>query len=281
MSAGRVLVTGASSGIGKATALALDRAGMTVFAAVRTPDDAEAASAGASERLRPVMLDVTDASSIAAASEQVGGLVGEAGLTGLVNNAGIAAVGPLEYLPLARLRTVLEVNVIGVVAVTQAFLPLLRRGVGRIVNVSSVGAWISLPYVSPINASKAAVEKLNDALRMELEPFGLRVIAVEPGSIRTPGSEGLEAMAERAIASLPDEGRDRYGAALDRFVRAMSRQELQGSPPEAVAAAVLTALTAREPRTRYSAGARARTLSWLGRLLPNPALDALRRSLFR
>jgi NAD(P)-dependent dehydrogenase (short-subunit alcohol dehydrogenase family) len=277
----RVLVTGASSGIGRATALLLDRSGFTVHAGVMSAAEADALRGAASERMRPVTIDVTDAASIATAVEEVSSEVAEHGLTGLVNNAGIAAVGPLEYLAIDRIRKVFEVNVFGLLAVTQAFAPLIRRGDGRVVNISSVGAWISLPYVSPINASKAAVESFNDALRMELAPFGIEVIAVEPGSIRTPGSEGMDKAGEQAIATLPEPGREQYGTRMRGFVQAMSRMELKGSPPEVVAKTVLTALSDPSPRTRYPSGSNARLLSWLGRLVPNPLLDRLRARLFR
>lgn len=164
---GPTLVTGASSGIGQATALLLDRSGFTVYAGVMSDAEAEELRAAASERLRPVTIDVTDRSSIGAATEQASAEVGERGLARLVNNAGIAAAGPLEYVDLDRIRSVFEVNVFGLPAVTQAFAPLLRQGRGRVVNVSSVGAWISLPFVSPINASKAAVASFNDALLLD------------------------------------------------------------------------------------------------------------------
>ncbi len=275
------MVTGASSGIGRATALLLDRSGFEVFAGVLDEGEAAALQAAGSDRLTAVTLDVTDADSVAAAARRIEDEVGDQGLAGLVNNAGIAAIGPLEHLPVDRIRAVFEVNVFGVIAVTQAFAELLRQGRGRVVNISSVGAWIAMPWISPINASKAAVASFSDAMRIELGPSGIDVIAVEPGSIRTPGSEGMEAMASKALEGLPAAGRERYETTMRDFIKAMSASESKGSPPEVVAEAVRTALVARAPRTRYPAGANARRLSWLGRLLPNPALDRLRAALFR
>jgi len=275
-----VLVTGCGSGIGRAAALLLDRSGCDVYAGVMSEAEEGDLRAAGSERIRPLILDVTDSSSVEAAAGRVAGEVGERGLTGLVNNAGIAAAGPLEHVPIERLRSVFDVNVFGLLAVTQAFLPLLRSGGGRIVNVSSVGAWISLPFVSPINASKAAVKSFDDALRMELAPHGIDVVAIEPGSIRTAGSEGMVAMGDDAIAALPEAGRERYGERMRAFVAAMSKSELKGSPPDTVAETILAALTVRRPRTRYPTGSNARLLTWLGRLVPNPALDRLRDRLF-
>ena len=180
----RILITGASSGIGAATALHLDRSGMEVFAAVRTPGDGPLASA--SGRLQEIALDVTDADSIAAAMAAVFEQVGGDGLDGLVNNAGIGVPGPLEVVDVDELREQLEVNVIGQVAVTQAALPLLRRADGRIVFVGSVGGRLAAQFAGPYHASKFAVEAIADVWRQELEPEELAVILVEPSAISTP-----------------------------------------------------------------------------------------------
>ena len=145
----------------------------------------------------PLRLDVTDAGQIAAAAELVANVVGEAGLAGLVNNAGIAVPGPLELLPIDAWRRQLEVNVIGQVAVTQAFLPLLRKGRGRLVNIGSVNGGLAIPYMAPYSASKFALEAITDALRTELRPFGIQVAAVEPGPIHTPIWEKSLALADR------------------------------------------------------------------------------------
>ncbi|WP_456426505.1 SDR family oxidoreductase, partial [Rhodocaloribacter sp.] len=197
-----VVITGASTGIGKACALDLDARGFAVFATVRRAEDAKALEAEASPRLRTLFLDVTDAASIAAAAETVAGSVGEAGLHGLVNNAGIAMAGPLEGMPLDAFRRQFEVNVTGQVAVTQAFLPLLRKARGRIVNMGSIGGISVLPFVGAYCASKFAFEALTDSLRMELAPWGIEVVIVEPGSVATPiwgkGEAHAEAILERA-----------------------------------------------------------------------------------
>ena len=161
-----VVITGASTGIGKACALELDRRGFRVFAGVRSESAAQELQAQASARLTPVRIDVTDAASIAAAAETIARSVGDAGLAGLVNNAGIAVSGPLEIVPIDALRRQLEVNVIGPVAVTRSLLPLLRKARGRVVNMSSISGGVAAPYLGPYSASKFAMEAITDTLRL-------------------------------------------------------------------------------------------------------------------
>ncbi|MDP3209060.1 MAG: SDR family NAD(P)-dependent oxidoreductase, partial [Rhodoglobus sp.] len=184
MTGAAVLVTGASTGIGRATALLLHERGFTVYAGVRRPEDGASLRAAASDRLVPLIIDVTDPEAIAAAA----GEITRAGvaLVGLVNNAGIAAAAPLEFVPLADFRHQLEVNVVGQLAVTQAMLPLLREDRGRIVNITSVAGLFAGPMLGPYHASKWALEAMTDTMRMELAPWGIRVSAVEPGQIATP-----------------------------------------------------------------------------------------------
>ena len=182
MPGGGVVVTGASSGIGEATALRLANAGFAVFAGVRREEDAEALRL---RGVRPVRLDVRDAAQVAAAAQEVRGALGPAGLVALVNNAGVVVPGPLEFVPLDKLRGQFEVNVIGQVAVIQAFLPLLRETRGRIVNISSIDGRIATPLLGPYVASKFALEGLSDALRRELRPWGIQITLIEPGAIKT------------------------------------------------------------------------------------------------
>ena len=165
---GAVVITGASTGIGRATALHLDRLGYRVFAGVRQEADAESIRQRSSARLSPVFLDVTAAASIQAAATLVAAEVGETGLAGVVNNAGIGLGGPLEFFPIDELRRQFEINIVGPLAVTQAFLPLIRRGRGRIVLVGSISSRRASPIAGPYNASKFALEALADALRLEL-----------------------------------------------------------------------------------------------------------------
>ena len=186
-----ILVTGASTGIGEACALHLDRAGHRVFAGVRRPADGERLTKRASPRLLPVMLDVCDDSQIAEAAELIGGEVGTAGLWGLVNNAGIAIGGPVEFLALDQWRTQLEVNVIGQVAVTRAMLPLVRAATGRVVFIGSISGRLATPMMGPYCASKHAIEAIGSSLAEELRPFGMRVSVIEPGAIATPMSASM------------------------------------------------------------------------------------------
>jgi NAD(P)-dependent dehydrogenase (short-subunit alcohol dehydrogenase family) len=233
-----VLVTGASSGIGAASAARLARSGWRVLAGVRRPGDAP-------DGTEEVLLDVTDGDQIAAAAE------GVEELHGLVNNAGVALAMPLEFVPLEALRRQLEVNVVGQVAVTQAFLGALRQGDGRVVLVGSIAGKSALPFLGPYAASKHALEAVADSLRLELRPWGLHVAMVEPGSIRTPiWTKG----AERADELMTERVADLYGERIAAFRRIAAARGAAGAPAEKVAEVVERALTAERPRTRYVVG---------------------------
>jgi NAD(P)-dependent dehydrogenase (short-subunit alcohol dehydrogenase family) len=270
---GAVVITGASTGIGRACALRMDRMGWRVFAGVRRQQDADALVAEASARLTPVMIDVTDAASIEAAARQVAHTLGSTGLAGLVNNAGVGFGGPLEFLPIQDLRQQLEVNVVGQVAVTQAFLPLLRRARGRIVFMGSIGGRLATPFLGPYNASKFAIEAITDALRGELRPWGLHVAVVEPGSIATPIWEKSRSLADRLEREMPPEAQRLYGAHIDAIRRAVDEAEGRGIPPDAVAKAVAHALTAKRPKTRYIVGRDARIQAIASAVLPDRLMD--------
>lgn len=257
-----VLITGASSGIGEACALHLDAAGYHVFAGVRGDSDGDSLNRKGSDRLTPIILDVTDAESIARAASEVAGLVGEGGLLGLVNNAGIPLGGPLEFLPLADLRRQIEVNVIGAVAVTQAFLPLIRAGKGRIVNMSSLSGLIALPFVGPYASTKHALEAISDSLRVELRPWNIPVCVVEPGDVATLIWEKSAALIEEGARAMPPRGQELYGP----VIALRERLKWHGMPVERVAEVVEHALTARHPSARYLVGRDARLLAFVGRL---------------
>jgi NAD(P)-dependent dehydrogenase (short-subunit alcohol dehydrogenase family) len=271
----RVVITGSSSGIGRATALLLDREGFRVFAGVRRAADAEELRRQASRRLIPLRLDVADPDSVASAAGELEGALGGGGLAGLVNNAGIGVAGPLEYADVGEMRRCFEVNVFGVAALTQALLPLLRRGRGRIVNVSSGAGRAATPLYGAYSASKFALEALSDALRVELRGTGICVSVVEPGVIDTPMQQKGRDDAERLLASLSDEARARYGDAIARLRQNIERLAGNATPPERVARSILDALTARRPRTRYAVGADARTVALIARWLPDRARDAI------
>lgn len=275
-----LLITGSSTGIGEACALHFDRAGWRVFAGVRTEADGARLAARASSRLRPVLIDVAVPTSIAAAAARVSAELGDAGLDGLVNNAGIALGGPLEYFPPEELRRVLEVNVVGLLAVTQAMLPALRRARGRIVNIGSIAGRVTSPMIGPYSASKHAVEALTDALRMELAGAGIQVSVVEPGAVATPIWDKAEAQ-RQADRGIPEEGRERYRMFRSAMGRVIQSSARRGVPPEVVAGVVEHALTASRPRTRYLVGLDARVRLLLQQLLPRRWMDRLILRFFR
>ncbi len=269
-----VLVSGSSTGIGRATALRLDRAGFRVFAGVRNRGDAESLEADGSDRLEPVILDVTDEGTIAATRERID-QVTEGRLAGLVNNAGIVVAGPIETLELDGLRRQLNVNVTGQVAVTQAFLPQIRAAKGRIVLMASIGGRMSLPYLSAYHASKFALEGVGDSLRMEMRPFGVAVSIVEPGAIATPFWAKGNEQVERVIEAMSTAQRDAYEASTMAAAEGARKAEERGIAPERVAKAVEHALTASRPKTRYLVGIDARVQAALRRWLPDRLLDRL------
>lgn len=275
MAEGAVVITGASTGIGHACALELDKRGFRVFAGVRRTEDAEALRKEGSDRLVPVMLDVTDEASLAAAAREVDAALGERGLQGLVNNAGIVVAGPLEALPLPELRKQLDVNVLGVAAATQAFLPMLRRGRGRIVNMGSICGLLSTPFMGPYCMSKYALEAYSDALRAELRPWGIEVCLIEPGSIATPIWEKSRREGAARYEQFSEEARELYGDRVQRMRRAAEKMGAKGIPAARVAEAVAHALSADRPRTRYLIGRDARLLRFMARWVPDRLRDRL------
>ena len=270
-----VVITGTSSGIGEACALYLDELGYRVFAGVRRPEDGATVKSRASARLTPLLLDVTDAVSIHQAAETVRAAVGLAGLAGLVNNAGIGVGGPLEVVPPADLRKLFEVNVIGQVAVTQAFLPLLRQGRGRIVNMGSIAGRVATPFLGPYSASKFALEALTDAMRMELQPWGIHVSIVEPGAIESRIWDKARQSADEMEAAADPEAKARYGEAVARVREAMAQAAQRAIPARVVAEAVAHALRAARPKTRYLVGLDAKLRAVLAAWLPDRVQDWL------
>ena len=246
-----VLITGASTGIGAACAVELDRRGFRVFAGVRSEEAAQNIRAKTSARLTPVLIDVTDAAMIAEAAKTIADFVGEAGLAGLVNNAGIAIPGPLELVPMESWRKQFEVNVLGQIAVTQAFLPLLRRAPGRVVFISSVSGGLSVPYMGPYSASKHAVEAIADALRFELRAWNIHVSAVEPGPIETPIWDKSTAATDDLWRQGPKDIVALYEHHLRLIRETIAKKGKNAAPVETVVRAVVHALTSRNPKARY------------------------------
>ena len=277
---GSVVITGTSTGIGRATALALDHLGFHVFAGVRKETDAKSLANEASSRLTPVFLDVTDTDSIAKVREQVAETVGEDGLAGLINNAGVLFNGPLEFISLEDLRQQFEVNVFGDIAVTQAFLALIRKGKGRIVNVGSVAGKFAAPFFSPLSASKFAMESFTDALRLELHPWKIPVVLIQPGFVDTAATGKVEENSAAMLKKLSPEGVELYGETFRRRSKEAIRGNVKGIPAEEVASVIVKALMVAKPKIRYAVGLRARVTITLARLLPDRVLDWIRIRMF-
>ena len=276
---GNVVVTGASTGIGEATARHLAERGWRVFAGVRKDDDGRRLQQGASDRLTPVLLDVTDAASITSAFDEVRATVGSRGLQGLVNNAGVARGGPVEFLPLDEWRDQLEVNVIGQLAVTRAALPLLRTAKGRVVFIGSVAGRVAGPMIGPYCASKHAIEAIGSTLRHELRPWGIAVSVVEPGVIRTPiWAKGKE-KADELEATLGEDARRLYGDQMDAIRDSIVKNDTRGIAPSAVAEVIERALSSSRPRPRYLVGPDAKVAGNLVRVLPDRVWDRVSRRL--
>jgi NAD(P)-dependent dehydrogenase (short-subunit alcohol dehydrogenase family) len=269
-SSGTIVITGASTGIGRATALRLARAGFDVLAGVRREEDGADLRAQ-DGRIEPVLVDVTDAGQIATLAARVGALP----LAGLVNNAGIAVAGPLEGVPIDLVRRQYEVNVFGLLAVTQALLDPIRAGQGRIVNIGSIGGRINTPFVGPYSSSKAAVRSLSAALRRELRPWDIRVALVEPGALDTPIWRKGEAGAQETIDALPDRVRSLYARPLDALVAATRKIAANASSADDAAQAIEHALTAERPKAIYTVGREARIQGALHSVLPARTFDAL------
>jgi NAD(P)-dependent dehydrogenase (short-subunit alcohol dehydrogenase family) len=258
-----VVITGASSGIGRATALQLDQQGYRVFAGVRRDADGDALAGEASERLTPILLDVTNDDAIAAAVATVSDATsGE--LSGLVNNAGLSLNGPLELVPLSDIRKLMDVNVIGLLAVTKAFLPLLRKSRGQIVNISSGHGLLAIPDKSAYAASKFAVHAISDSLRVELRPFGISVSCLAVGKVDTAVLGKIVADRDRMIRAADPAVVDLYTPLIEFFDSEV--KDLPGIAPDEVGRVVAEALLSAKPKAHYLIGPGARKMKILARL---------------
>ena len=260
------VITGVSTGIGYAAAAELVRRGQRVFGSVRRMEDAKRLQAKLGDGLVPLVFDVTDAAGVKAAARTVHDVVGTDGIDGLVNNAGISVVGPAMHLPVEEYRRQFEVNFFGVIAVTQAFLPMLKpaqtRAPGRIVNISSVSGRVAYPFLSAYAASKHALEAYSDSLRRELMLYGIDVIVIEPGSVRTPIWEKAEqADFDRYI------GTD-FHEILERMQKVTIARARNSLPVDVVTDAIVSALESNKPRVRYALPSRRVTGWWLPRWGP-------------
>jgi NAD(P)-dependent dehydrogenase (short-subunit alcohol dehydrogenase family) len=274
---GAIVITGASTGIGAAAALRMDQRGYRVFAGVRRDEDGERLRAMATDRLTPLMIDVTHQRSIDDAAAVVEEATGRHGLAGLVNNAGIAVTGPVEYLQLDRYRQQFEINYFGQIAVTQAFMPAIRRGAGRVVFMGSIAGRVSAPFLSPYAGTKHALEALTDSMRVEMAPWDIKVSVIEPGAIKTPiWDKGLK-VADEVLDESPEEAVRLYEPFIEP-VRSYAREQNEaGADVSKVSDVVEHALTAKRPKTRYLVGRDARIQALAKKWLPDSFVDRLTR----
>jgi NAD(P)-dependent dehydrogenase (short-subunit alcohol dehydrogenase family) len=276
-SASVVLITGATSGIGREASLHLAGLGWRVLATGRNAALLEQLQAEAGKLpLQTLRLDVTDESSIAAAAEEVSRRTDGHGLDALVNNAGFGFMAPMELITPEDLRAQLETNVVGLVRVTQAFLPAMRaRGAGRIVHIGSVVGKVCLPLQGVYCATKHAVEALSDAMRLELRPFGVHVSLVEPGTIRSNfGGTATSTLARYRAMDSP------YGPAFDRYEQLLANEYRRAPGPLCVARTIARILRARRPGARYVSPRLPLVLIWLSRILPTRWFDAILARMF-
>ncbi|CCH51857.1 short-chain dehydrogenase/reductase SDR [Fibrisoma limi BUZ 3] len=268
-----ILITGVSTGIGWGAAHQFIEQGYTVFGSVRKASDADRLQREWGERFVPLLFDVTDAEAVAEAAQSLTGRLAGSGLAGLVNNAGIAIGGPLQHQPMAEIRQQFEVNVFGLLQVTQAFLPLLGAREnhpvppGRILNISSVGGKIAAPFIGAYAGTKFAVEGLSHSLRRELQLYGIDVIVIGPGAVNTPiWDKGVDASPYVQTA---------YGPAITRFVKNFIEEGRVGFTPDYLGRQIVRIFETPNPKTRYALVPK-RLERWvLPRLLPDRLLDRI------
>jgi NAD(P)-dependent dehydrogenase (short-subunit alcohol dehydrogenase family) len=257
---GNVFITGAAAGIGAATTRRLSEAGYRVFAGVHR----EAGSLASIPGVQPVAIDVTDPSSAGNAAKAVAETTGGSGLKAVINNAGVIVQGPLELVPPDELRRQFEVNTFGPAHVIQAFLPQLRTGKGRIINVSAPTARVPVPFMAPIGGSKAALASFSDSLRLELGAWGIPVVVIEPGGTDTAIFAKADAAARAALAAADQARVALYSDRLGVVAKAAAKQKL--GPADAVAKTIVAAVEARKPKRRYMAGSGAAVFGVLAHL---------------
>lgn len=265
-----ILITGVSTGIGYGAARQFIQRGYTVFGSVRTQTDAERLQAELGDRFVPLLFDVTDAEAVQASARFVTERLAGSGLGGLINNAGIALGGPLQYQPLQTIRQQFDVNVFGLLQVTQAFLPLLGAQAhhpvrpGRILNISSVNGQIAIPFMGAYVGTKHALEGLSHSLRREVAPFGIRVIIVGPGAVKTPiWGKGTDISPYQHTPYFP---------AMQQFMKRVAAAEANGLSIETIGEQIVAIYETDQPRIRYALVPN-KLLNWTMRLLPHRTLD--------
>lgn len=271
-----ILITGASSGIGRACALAFDKLGYHVFASVRKDADAEDLKKEASSNLETFLMDLGRSEDIQAVALTLSKRLANQGLDVLINNAGAAYFAPIEAVSRKQMMEVFNSNFFGAVELTQQLLPLLRISKGRIVNISSVGGLTTIPYGFVLCASKYAMESFNAGLRLELAPWGIRVIAINPSDVASAAAKKMLGSVEQTISKMSDDHRRMYEESFMQMATSMSKHELSGIKPEEVAKVIVKAVEAKYPKTRYAVGTHARLLTLLSGILPDRLFDKLK-----
>lgn len=267
-----VVITGASAGIGAATARELARRGFHVLAGVRRDIDADAIRASGIE---PVLLDITDSLGIAALVRRIAEDPERRPLRALVNNAGMAVNAPLETYPLPDWRRLFEVNLFGHVAMMQALLPALLKSGGTVVNISSIGGKVAMAAYGPYAATKFALEAISDSLRREVEPLGMKVVVIEPGAVTTGMLGRVDVAGQRVIDDMTTEQRGRYEDLMQAIISQAQASVPGGAAPEEAARVIANAITSQRPRTRYTVGRYTAMLARLVSFMPDRMMDRM------
>lgn len=262
-----VLITGTSTGIGRAAALHLDRLGFRVFASMRKEIDCESLSKEASQRLTPILMDVTDKTAITRARDEVARVVGRDGLWGLVNNAGISFRAPIEFAPLDEFRKLYDTNVFGLLTVTQAFLPLVRLAGGRIINVSSIATSMITTFHGPYTSSKLAVNGITNTLRLELKPFDIQVSLILFGGVSTAIWERVKRNTAEVTSHLPSEFTELYADRQSKALGYFFTKGEAGISPAVATQPIIHALTARRARNTYFIGSGSKLFNLLDKVI--------------
>ena len=265
-----VIITGASSGIGEATARELARRGFHVLAGVRRDQDADAIRGPGIE---PLIIDITNPDHVQALAHRVHGDPQGRAVRALVNNAGIGVNAPVEVFAIDEWRHLFEVNFFGHIAVTQTLLPALIRSKGRVINISSVGGKIAMATYGPYAGTKFALEAVSDSLRREIAPFGVHVVVIEPGAVRTKIADRAITTAHEVASNMTPDQSQRYGGLVQAITAQATSFTESGLSGDAAAMVIAKAVTARKPRTRYTIGRTTALMTLFARILPDRMLD--------
>jgi NAD(P)-dependent dehydrogenase (short-subunit alcohol dehydrogenase family) len=268
-----VMITGASSGVGLSCALMFSEIGYEVLACVQNESERQALAVHAKFPIHILITELRDQNTISAAAEETGRIVGNQGLTCLVNSAAMLHCGPMEYFSREKWVEQYDVNLFGTVALTRAMLPFIRVAGGRIINIGAVGGGVMLPFFGAIASSKIALEAVNDGFRRELSPWGIHVIIIDPGGIDTPANDKMRESAREYLANLSPAGKHRYGEPMEKFTRWTDKMHKRSLKPEQVARVVLSALRSKYPKTRYRIGWDSHGMALLSWLLPDRLFD--------